>query len=283
MQDIDHLVNVCRAICGFCERSQEMSGLARRAIEQAIFLSDDARDKPTAIGSDQRYIDYPATSALPPNDQNGSVMSGIADRQIYTLPPPARFQKPGPAISTQQDEDGLNLHPQPDSDFVRPQVTIAETAPMTGQRHVGYLGTTGTSADGEVESAILGIDGCQPLNSLPSNQVHSEQTAAEVPTAASCRTQDPASLGRQSGDGPHWQPNRELTQQQETCARIASFRPSPNANSGMRPVPAEVNEVFLQPRAETYPGFQPQTCFTADQGCDVGDGFDFLWNTSFAF
>jgi hypothetical protein len=76
MHDIGRLVKVCTSMPGFCDRSRKLSGLARRAIAQAILRSG----QPAPLAA-QRYIDFPDTRAMSSGEHNRSTMLGTADHQ----------------------------------------------------------------------------------------------------------------------------------------------------------------------------------------------------------
>lgn len=74
MHDIGRLIKVCTSMPGFCNRSRKLSGLARRAIAQAIFRSG----QPAPLAA-QRYIDFPDMRAMSSGEHNRSTMLGTAD------------------------------------------------------------------------------------------------------------------------------------------------------------------------------------------------------------
>jgi hypothetical protein len=154
MQDIDHLVNVCKSIHGFCERSRDLSGLARKAIERAIFLSHRAQNESTALETEHRYIEYPSTTGMSSNTQVGDADSGNVDhhptlstisshRDVNAQPTEgaltiAPFSTPIPTANRQRDGDQQNFLPQwrPCAPPSRPQQETTQSACLGSSSNV---------------------------------------------------------------------------------------------------------------------------------------------------
>lgn len=91
---MDHLVRVCKAIPGFCKRSQKLSGSARRAIIGAFFQS--GQTLPPAAQRyvdqhgdvenvpEQRCIDYPGSAHSPTGEQTGNFRAEEASQNSPT-------------------------------------------------------------------------------------------------------------------------------------------------------------------------------------------------------
>lgn len=287
MTTIDQVVRVCKAIPGFCERSQSLSKLARKAIVEAIIRSGQ-----TSPATSQRYIGYSGMSPMLSNDGTGIRTSGIADRSTNDLPSlqevteqsagrvatPRRFPNSGPALLTQGEHHrNLQFQSQPDTELTRRQGTIATTAPMARQHYIDYPRTAMMPSQGQSEAATHGSIDCQVLSSLPSIQEVNDQPVAGVPTPASVSSRDPAALSQRFENVPkvpsQWQPDGELVRRRETEPQTASSRPLLNANNTTQATLAEADEIHLHREAANHPVSLAQPCLTTIQGYDnVGAG-----------
>jgi hypothetical protein len=268
MTTLDHLIKVCKAIPGFCERSRSLSDLAGKAIVEGVILSGQ-----TVPVAGQRYISYPGTSPMSSSNRIGSTTPGIFDRQTWTLP---SLQEP-----TVQCTDARPTPVRFPMGLTQRQDITTQTSPTTGLRRIDYFDTAAVSSKGQVGSAIADR---QTLNSLPSIQEINEQPAAGVHPPASFQMHDPAELGQRFEDvsnfEPQWQLNGGLTRRQETGAQTLSFTPSSNANNSTHATLTESDEAPLHRRAADHPEIPAQTCFTTIQGYDNGSAGGPSWNGS---
>jgi hypothetical protein len=82
MHDIGRLIRVCTSMPGFCDRSRQLSDMARRAIVHAMLKSG----QPAPLAA-QRYIDFPSLGTTPSYGNNRSNISDAADHQtLNNLP-----------------------------------------------------------------------------------------------------------------------------------------------------------------------------------------------------
>lgn len=127
---------------GFTAPVHVMPPPASLPVPDPAVSSQRAETRPTL--HPQRYTDYPSASPMSSSGRIEGATSGIADRQICTLPPlqeitgqsaegrhtPARFPTPCLTAMDRRGQDVHNLHLQwqPDAELVRRQETAAEAA-----------------------------------------------------------------------------------------------------------------------------------------------------------
>lgn len=93
---------------GFCKRSRDLSALARNAIERAIALSHRAQNESTALGTEHLSIEYPGTTRIPSDTQDGNPDSGNTDHH-----PPLTTVPSHRNVNTQATEGALTIAPFP--------------------------------------------------------------------------------------------------------------------------------------------------------------------------
>jgi hypothetical protein len=195
MTTLDHLIKVCKAIPGFCERSRSLSDLAGKAIVEGIILSGQ-----TVPVAGQRYISYPGTSPMSSNNRIGSTTPGIFDRQTWTLPPLQEL--------TVQCTDARPTPVRFPMGLTQRQDTTTQTPPATGLRYIDYPGTAAVSSNGQVGSAIADR---QTLNSLPSiHEINEQPTRPNtMPSFRSCNVHGEAEINPGPNTDSTW-PATEL-------------------------------------------------------------------------
>lgn len=262
---------------GFCERLQELSGLARKAFAEAISLSGQTRPAET-----QHYTSYLGASPMPSGIRVESVTSQTADRHTYTLPPlqmvseqPARLLTPGPSAVGHRREavQARHVQWQPDTLFVRRQESALGTGTASQQYHIGCPSTATTSSNYQVGSAAMAVTGRQTSDHLPTQPEYDDQSAAGIRTPTSFSASAPAALDQQADNGSNllaqWQPEADFIRQQEMNGQADLFRSSQNASDSMQATLVLAGESFPQPGDANRAESQPQPCFGASENFDT--------------